>query len=47
MKRAWHIGITVSDIEKSINFYRDILGLKLLDGPTLPAQPIMLSRWKT
>lgn len=33
-----HVGITVSDIERSISFYRDILGLKfegqlLMEGP--------------
>lgn len=33
-----HIGITVSDMERSISFYRDILGLKfqgelLMEGP--------------
>ena len=27
LKEVMHIGITVSDIEKSIKFYRDILGL--------------------
>lgn len=34
IKKAWHTGITVSDLEKSITFYRDILGLKLVEGPT-------------
>lgn len=29
-----HVGISVSDIEVSAAFYRDILGLKLVIGPT-------------
>ena len=29
LKEVMHIGITVSDIERSIKFYRDILGLTL------------------
>ena len=27
--RIYHIGLTVSDLDRSIAFYRDILGLKL------------------
>nr|WP_275041365.1 VOC family protein [Brachyspira hyodysenteriae] len=30
LKEVMHIGITVSNIERSINFYRDVLGLKLI-----------------
>lgn len=30
LKEIMHIGITVSNIERSINFYRDILGLKFI-----------------
>ncbi|MEI0485982.1 VOC family protein [Brachyspira intermedia] len=30
LKEVMHIGITVSNIERSINFYRDILGLTLI-----------------
>ena len=26
--RIYHVGLTVSDLDKSIAFYRDILGLK-------------------
>lgn len=26
--RIYHVGLTVSDLDKSIEFYRDILGLK-------------------
>jgi catechol 2,3-dioxygenase-like lactoylglutathione lyase family enzyme len=28
-----HVSFTVSDMDKSIRFYRDIIGLKLLTGP--------------
>lgn len=30
LKEVMHIGLTVSDMEKSIAFYRDILGLKFI-----------------
>ncbi|MEI0558734.1 VOC family protein [Brachyspira intermedia] len=30
LKEVMHIGITVSNIERSINFYRDVLGLTLV-----------------
>jgi catechol 2,3-dioxygenase-like lactoylglutathione lyase family enzyme len=30
LERVHHVGITVSDIERSIAFYRDVLGMKLL-----------------
>ena len=26
--RIYHVGLTVSDLDKSIAFYRDVLGLK-------------------
>jgi catechol-2,3-dioxygenase len=29
---TWHFSFTVSDIEQSIRFYRDILGLELVHG---------------
>jgi catechol 2,3-dioxygenase-like lactoylglutathione lyase family enzyme len=29
----WHVSFTVSDIDQSIAFYRDILGLELKSGP--------------
>jgi catechol 2,3-dioxygenase-like lactoylglutathione lyase family enzyme len=31
---VFHTGITVSDLEHAISFYRDILGLELIIGPT-------------
>ncbi|WP_409288497.1 VOC family protein [Peribacillus sp. SCS-37] len=31
IKKVDHIGIMVSDMEKSISFYQDVLGLKLKD----------------
>lgn len=34
MKAVFHTGITVSDLDKSIEFYRDKLGLELTLGPT-------------
>ena len=33
MKAIFHTGITVSDIERSVVFYRDVLGLKMTSGP--------------
>ena len=35
---VYHTGFTVSDIERSIAFYRDILGLKLIKRQTGTAQ---------
>ena len=29
VKRVGHVGIHVSNVERSIRFYRDVLGLKL------------------
>jgi catechol 2,3-dioxygenase-like lactoylglutathione lyase family enzyme len=34
MQGIFHTGITVSDLDRSIPFYRDVLGLKLVTGPT-------------
>jgi catechol 2,3-dioxygenase-like lactoylglutathione lyase family enzyme len=33
MQAIFHTGITVSDIERSVVFYRDALGLKMTSGP--------------
>ncbi|MCU4974411.1 VOC family protein [Halobacteria archaeon AArc-m2/3/4] len=33
--RAHHVGITVSDLEESLEFYRDVLGLSVLDRFTV------------
>jgi catechol 2,3-dioxygenase-like lactoylglutathione lyase family enzyme len=33
MQTIFHTGITVSDIERSVVFYRDVLGLKMTSGP--------------
>lgn len=30
----FHVGITVKDLEKSIAFYRDVLGMELFIGPS-------------
>lgn len=29
--KCWHIGISVSDMERSVAFYRDVLGFEVLD----------------
>jgi len=34
MEGIFHTGMTVSDLDRSIRFYRDVLGLKLISGPT-------------
>jgi len=36
IKRIYHIGITVKNLEKTVKFYRDILGLKMIEPPTKP-----------
>ena len=34
-RRIDHVGITVSDLDRSLHFYRDVLGMKLLARSTL------------
>jgi catechol 2,3-dioxygenase-like lactoylglutathione lyase family enzyme len=34
MKSVFHAAISVSDLDRSVAFYRDILGLQLVIGPT-------------
>ena len=34
MNRVLHTGITVSNLDQAITFYRDVLGLKLKTGPS-------------
>lgn len=36
LRGLFHTGITVSDLEESIRFCRDVLGLELLVAPTQP-----------
>ena len=33
IKRVNHTGISVSDMERSLTFYRDLLGMELNAGP--------------
>ncbi len=40
VKRIHHIGITVNNLEKTVNFYKNIMGLKLLVPPTEPSPEI-------
>ena len=35
--RIQHTGITVKNIDKAVEFYRDVIGLKLSVAPTEPA----------
>ena len=44
MKGIIHTGITVADIEKSVVFYRDVLGLTLRSGPSEPFEGEDLSQ---
>ncbi len=44
MEGLYHTGITVSDLERSVQFYRDTLGLQLVVEPTLPSGGDELSR---
>ena len=34
MLGIFHTAIVVSDLDRAISFYRDVLGLKLVTGPT-------------
>ena len=34
--RIYHVGLTVSDLDRSIAFYRDILGLSSNTGIRIP-----------
>ena len=34
MKDIFHTGITVSDLDNAVRFYRDVLGFELITGPT-------------
>lgn len=43
-KGEWHVGITVSDIDRSIKFYRDVLGLDHIDGPSEPRGGEIMSK---
>ena len=44
MTGIFHTGITVSDLDKSIPFYRDVLGLQIITGPTEVFEGDELSR---
>jgi catechol 2,3-dioxygenase-like lactoylglutathione lyase family enzyme len=34
MEGVFHTGVTVQDLDRSLPFYRDVLGLELITGPT-------------
>ncbi len=34
MEGIFHTGVTVSNLDKSVKFYRDVMGLELITGPT-------------
>lgn len=34
MQKIFHVGITVSNLDHAVEFYKDVLGLKLVTGPT-------------
>jgi catechol 2,3-dioxygenase-like lactoylglutathione lyase family enzyme len=33
MSNFWHMGLTVSDLDRSLAYYRDVVGMELLLGP--------------
>src|SRR5215471_1707031 len=33
MDRFWHMGLTVSDMDRSLEFYRDVVGMEVALGP--------------
>ena len=37
MDGVFHTGVTVADLDRSLPFYRDVLGLELIIGPTPPS----------
>lgn len=37
-----HVSLNVSDIDRSLGFYRDLLGMELLPRPELPVQGVWL-----
>jgi lactoylglutathione lyase len=39
IQRVWHVGICVSDLERSIRFYRDLLGFRHLSAIQLVGEP--------
>jgi len=44
MEGIFHTGITVSDLDRSVEFYRDVLGLELMMEPTEVFEGEKLSR---
>jgi len=32
----WHVGLTVSDLERSVAFYCDVAGMEVVRGPFVP-----------
>ncbi|MDL5360769.1 VOC family protein [Halalkalicoccus sp. NIPERK01] len=36
--RAHHVGVTVADLERAVGFYRDVLGLAVLDRFTVAGE---------
>ena len=40
VSRIHHVGITVSDVESSLRFYRDLLGMRVLDDTRLTRSEI-------
>ena len=34
MEGIFHTGVTVSNLDKSVRYYRDVIGLELITGPT-------------
>ncbi|MGG0174771.1 methylmalonyl-CoA epimerase [Gottfriedia acidiceleris] len=43
IKRIEHIGIAVNDLDSSISFYRDILGLKLIGIETVESEQVRVA----
>ena len=37
-----HVSLNVSDLERSVGFYRDVLGMHLLPRPEMPVQGVWL-----
>lgn len=46
-KKVEHIGIAVNDLEKTMSFYDDILGLEKLSVETVESQGVSIAFFKT
>jgi methylmalonyl-CoA/ethylmalonyl-CoA epimerase len=46
VRKISHIGVAVSDLERSIRLYRDVLGLELMDVEEVPDQKVRVALFR-